>query len=176
MTATETLSLEIHTQNEIKRLIKIELDYLLPQLKKYIGKKIFISTGKSKLFNVEFTSAKPIGFKGGFAQVAGCRLDNSYNKLVLVFKICLNGGSYDVSPSTAYTKYSETWVELGVLNKNETLEIVFTTDEIIETHNLDQQLDLDTELYNINEYKILLEKADQAKRKINVAYEFYKYL
>jgi hypothetical protein len=170
------LKLEIHAQNEIKRLMILIINNLIPQLPQYIGKKITVADGFSKKFNVEFFKPFINAFENGHAQIIGIRLEYHFNKLELKLKLCFNGGSYDTRPSTAYTKYIDKTVSIATLTNNEILEKIGDITEIISSNGLDTVIDIDVELKAIKEYKELFEQLTIAKKKINIDADFYKYL
>lgn len=176
MDALKSLQLEIHAKNELNRLAILIIKNLLPQLPQYLGKKITIADGFSKKFIVELFEPFVNNFEGGCAQIVGNRLDYQYDRLEIIIKLCFNGGSYEARPSTAYTKYIEKTFTIGDLENNEVLNSIFTLDKIIDTHKLTNVFDVETELAAINKYKELTQQLNDARRKIQVDAEYYKYL
>lgn len=173
---SKDLKIEIHTSNEFNRVIKLELAHILPLLVQFIGKKIFTLKGRAKIFEIAFNKPQVIPFEGGFAQIHRCYLTNSYNDLKLCFSICFNGGSYDTRPSTAYTRYVDREVAVGKLENNEKLIELFDLDNIIKDYRFDRVLNVDEELKAIEEYAKYKKLAEEAKNKIKVSSDIYKYV
>ncbi len=173
---SKDLKIEIYTSNEFNRCIKLELAHTLPLLVKFIDKKIFTLKGRAKSFEIEFGNSSPIGFEGGFVTIARCYLSNKYNKLVLTYCLCFNGGSYDVRPSTAYTRYVERNVEIGTLENNEKLTSLFDFDELVNLYRFNRVLNLEDEIKAIEEYAKLKALTEEAKSKIKVSSDLYKYV
>jgi len=170
------INLEVYTTNEFNRVVKLELAHIMPLLVAFIGKKIFTLKGRAKIFEVAFLQPKVIAFDGGFAQINMCYLDNQYNKLVLRFKLCFNGGSYETTPRTAYTQYLERTIELGELENNEKLLKLYDLNNIIASYGFDTVLDLEDEIKAIEEYAKLKALAEKAKSKIKVSSDMYRYV
>ncbi len=173
---SKELKLEIYTSNEFNRCIKLELAHTLPLLVKFIDKKIFTLKGRAKTFEIEFSKSLPIGFEGGFVSISRCYLTNKYNKLVLTYCLCFNGGSYDVKPSTAYTRYVERDVEIGTLENNEKLTSLFEFDDLVNLYRFNRLLNVETEIKAIEEYAKLKALTEEAKSKIKVSSDIYKYV
>lgn len=176
MKHSKDLALEVHTTNEFNRVIILELAHILPLLVKFIGKKIFTLKGRAKIFEVAFLNPKPIPFEGGFVSIQRCFFTNEYNELKLRFCLCFNGGSYDVRPSTAYTKYVEREVNVGKLENNEKLTSLYELKDIISSYGFDKVLNVEEEIKAIEEYAKLKELAEQAKSRIKVSSDMYRYI
>ncbi len=181
MNISKDLKIEIHTNNEFNRVVKIELAHILPLLVKFVGKKIFTLKGRAKTFEVEFAHinnkvAIPVEFEKGHAMVYRCFFTNQYNKLTLRYCLCFNGGSYDTKPTTAYTKYVERDIELGILDNNEKLSALFDFDEIVSSYGFNRVLNVDEETKAIEDYAKYKVLAEQAKSKIKVSSDIYKYV
>jgi len=173
---SKDLKIEIHTSNELNRCIKLELAHILPLLVKFIGKKIFTLKGRAKTFEIDFSKSLPIAFEGGFVSIHRCYFTNKYNKLVLTYGLCFNGGSYDVKPSTAYTRYVDRDVEVGTLENNEKLINLFDVEGIVNSYGFNRVMNVDEELQAIEEYAKLKALTEQAKSKIKVSSDIYKYV
>lgn len=173
---SKDLKIEIHTTNEIKRVLKLELAHILPLLQAFIGKKIFTLKGRAKAFEIAFLGSKPVAFEGGFAQIARCYFDNSHNTLYLRFCLCFNGGSYDAKPSTAYTRYVDFDVAIGTLENNEKLVSIESLENLISSYKLDTVMNVEEEIKAIETYAALKAQMEEAKRKISVSPEIYKYV
>ena len=176
MNAIKSLELEVHATNELRRLAINEIANVLPQLQKYIGKKIFTLKGKAKSFEINLLNEVPKAFDNGHASNHMNYITHEYGKLVLRFKLCFNGGSYDVSPSTAYTKYIDHTIELGVIQNGEILTELHTSEKTILMHGLERVIDFKTELDLIHVYNALQANADKAKSLITVGRDYYRYI
>lgn len=171
------LTLEIQAQNALKAFAKTILSAVLPQLTQFIGKKIFLGDGsKSKIFNIDINKFAPAPIKGMHVQAHATYLTNDYGKLQLKVGICLNGGSYDVTPKTAFCKYLDRQIELGILKDGQNLDSIIELDKIVKAYELDEVLDLSDELEKIATYRKLQTQADKSKELIKVDASFYKYL
>lgn len=177
MDSLKTLKLEIHTKNESNRIILLIIGNLLPQLAPFLGKKITTLSGFSKKFVMDFLKPELRKFENvGHAKIVGCRLDVNYNCLYLNLRLCFSGGSYDVQPVTAYTKYTEQRILLGNVINNETLKDLTNFDDLVRVYGAANDLDMAKELAAIKVYKMLAEQLAEAKKAINVDAEYYKYL
>ncbi len=174
MKFSKDLKIEIHTSNQINILVKKEIAFLLPQLVKYLGKKIFTLKGQAKSFVIAFDDSMPTPFEGGYVSKQGVYLDSSYNKLQLVYRLCFSGGSYE--DRTAYTKYVDRKIEIGEMENVDKLVKLYDLNQIVKSYELDKIINIDEEIKNIEAYAKLKEQANDAKRKINIPEEFYRYV
>lgn len=177
MNALKTLKLEIHAKNESNRIILLIIANLLPQLAPFLGKKFTTLNGFSKKFVIDFLKPNVNLFENeGFASIVGCRLDVNHNCLYLNLRLCFNGGSYGVQPTTGYTKYTEQRILLGNVINNEVLKDLTNFDDLVRVYGADNDLNEAKELASIKVYKMLAEQLAEAKKAINVDAEYYKYL
>ena len=177
MDALKTLKLEIHSKNESNRIILLIIANLLPQLVPFLDKKITTLNGFSKKFVMDFLKPKINLFENeGFGSIVMCRLDVKYNCLYLNLKLCFNGGSYEIQPVTAFTKYIEQSILLGNIINNEVLKDLTNFDELVRVYGIENNIQIEQELANIKIYKMLAEQLAEAKKAINVDAEYYKYL
>lgn len=93
---------------------------------------------------------------------------------MLNIKICLNGGKYE--DKTYYCQYFEKSIYLGEVDNNQVLVKLNELNEIIESHKLNNFIDIDVELLKINEYKELKTKLDQVLSSIKIDHNNLKYL
>lgn len=177
MNSLKSLKLEIHSKNESNRIILLIIANLLPQLAPFLNKKITTLSGFSKKFVMDFLKPKVNLFENeGFASIVGSYLDVKHNCLYLNLRLCFNGGSYDVQPTTAYTKYTEQRILLGNVINNETLTHITNFDDLVRVYGAENDLDIAKELAAIKVYKMLAEQLAEAKKDIKIDAEYYKYL
>ncbi len=173
----ENLKREILAQQKIKNFAKKALAEILPQMAQFIGKKIFLGDGsKAKIFNLNFSNIAIEQTPNMHTMVQNCYLKADYGKLVLRVKICLNGGNYDVRPSTAWTKYIDRDIEIGISKDGQIIDSLDTIEHIIELHGLNRVINEEAEIMKIKQYKALLKQAEDVKRTIVINSEFYEYL
>lgn len=150
--------------------------HILPQLDKYLNKKIFDVKGdKTKAFIIDMNGIKPYSPNdaiGEYVRNHVCYLSASYNKLELKLSICLNGGDYD--KRTAYTKYKDMTYVLGECENNQILTSIETLENTINGYHLNDVIDLGVELAKIEQVKVLTEQLSKLQRTINVSSEYYK--
>lgn len=175
MTTTfeKDLRIEVDAQNMLKKFAKIALAVILPSLDQFIGKKIFTVSGdKTKTYapTADIYRAlvpQPEAVGELKANIQNCYLDASYGRLELKLRLSFYGIS---------NKYLEKSLTLGEIKDGQTIDSLRTMEEIIKNNNLDELMNADEELQKVRTYKKLQEQADEAKSKIKVGYEFYKYL
>ena len=100
--------LEINTSviNETNRFINKHLETVLNSLKPFIGQKILLSDCETA--SKKFTPFKPEQFKikkENYFLDIHCWYEYGSYSVILKVKTCINGGSYDVKPSTAFCEY-----------------------------------------------------------------------
>lgn len=173
----DELKREITISNAYNKFAKTVLAMILPQLPQFIGKKIFLADGsRAKLFTANFYGREDLKIEGMHVSVQNCYLHEKYKKLQLSLRISCNGGSYEVKPTTGWTKYVGVDFELGTCNDGQTLDSVDTLENIVKMYGLDNVIDFNEEMQKIKTYKELEKQAEEAKRKIKVGAEYYKYL
>jgi len=132
------------------------LNQLLPQLRGMMDKKLFTVTGEKsatlkKLVPLPDLSGKKenpdryINYSFYF--------NNSNTGVWLNVRVCINGGSYDVKPNTAYTQYFDTSYYVGTLKDGKILESVQDIENIIRDHSLEvfyteEKIQADIRAYN----------------------------
>lgn len=113
------LTREIHGQNEINRIAyEIVLD-LLPQVAKFIGKRVTTISGLAAKFKdgVLIKKVLPVPvLEDHKFQIRSSYITERCNNLYLNVSICLYGGSYE--DNTAYTSYFERTYCLGKVKDN----------------------------------------------------------
>jgi acyl carrier protein len=173
----EDLKREITIGNAFNIFAKKAIAIVLPQLAQFVGKKVFTANGdKAKIFNIDLSKITIDAIEGMHTMVQNCYITTKHGKLCLVLKICCNGGSYDVKPATGWTRYVGVDVEIGLSKDGQIIDSIDTIENIVKLHNLDNFINLEEEIEKINTYKTLEKQAEEAKRKIKVGAEFYKYL
>ncbi len=164
------IQLEVHAQNDFFRIIKAELENVLPQLDQYIGKKIITNDGLSKRFVVNFLRTKPVGLPGCGATFNGCYLTSKYGELRMIIRVCYNhaDGSH----------YVDREIGLGALQNGDTLLNVTKMHEIISDYGFDKVLNADLEIENVKEYIRINEEMEtklrELRNQIGVSYDLYR--
>ena len=123
--------------NTLYEYAKKILDYEKEHFSKFLGVNIFKVDGsiKAKFEHENLT------FKGNLPD--GTRFDvnywftYSYNELKVNVKLCINGGSYDVKPITAFCQYEEQ--QLTIFKTNPAGQLIETISDV---SFLDQRFDL----------------------------------
>lgn len=173
----ENLKREILAQQKLKNFAKKALAEILPQMAQFIGKKIFTTDGsKAKIFKLDPDKIAIEQTQGMHTMVQNCYIFARYGKLQLRICICMNGGSYDVKPSTNWTKYIDRDIEIGISEDGQIVDSLDTLENIIELHGLDKVINEEAEIMKIKQYKDLLKQAEDVKRTIVINKEFYQYL
>ena len=94
--------------NELNKWAKVFYEYEKTHFSQFLGVNIFKVDGSIKQkYDHEKQSYKGRLPDGTFVNVHYW-FTSSYNRFDIHVKICVNGGSYDVRPSTAYCQYEET--------------------------------------------------------------------
>ncbi len=168
--AENKIRLQVHAQNDFFRIVKAELENVLPQLQQYIGKKIFTLEGTSKKFVVNFVKPEPVPMVGCAARSAGCYFKSQHNKLILSIKVFYN--HYDG------THYEEREITVGHLQNTDTLIDTISLGAIISDYGFDRVLNADLEIENVNEY-IRINRETELKlrtlrKQIGVDYDIYR--
>ncbi len=171
----KALQREIEAKNALKAHAKNVFAHILPQLDKYLNKKIFdIKGNKIKSFVIDMGDIKPYSpndANGEYVRNHVCYLSAKYNKIELKLSICLNGGDSD--KHTQYTKYKDMVYVFGECESNQVLTHIDTLENIIEWYRLNDVINLDAELAKIEEVKVLTEQIAKVKRTINIGSEYY---
>ena len=118
--------------NKINGLTRRNLKIILPQLEKYVGKKVKLATGdKAKSFKVDLLDV-PFSPEDGASYRTHLKFEymrlNLFND-VTVKNVDYEGGGYGVS-------YYKKEPYLGIVNEDGILTRVYTFDEIVESSKL----------------------------------------
>ena len=110
------LEQQIEGVNKINGLTIKSLNHILPQLQKYVGKKILITTGFSKNFNIEHLVIENIFIRAYISQ--------SYGNLILNIDTTIKVGefSYEYFKNTIYLGT----IKEGVLQSLESIETLIS--------------------------------------------------
>ncbi len=178
------LELEIHGQNELKKLAKYALIKLIQLLNLYIDKKLFTSKGLTTKAQQDINILELLkDFKltpltKGFVSLHFNYLTFSYQSLTLKIGICLNGGSYDVTPKTAYCQYFDQTFYIGKMSEKDgtILKEVDSIDKLIANYELNMLTSVERELLLIKEWKEAKAQIETIEKKISVPKDTYKYM
>lgn len=140
---------------ELNKIIKDTLKVVLPALEKFQGKKIS-KTDASLMKSVESLKAlMPTLKRADGSSYPIARINFQYNEIQIVFRICKSGGSYDVTPSTAYCEWFERSVCIGQTH-NQVLVGVDNYNSIVSAYDLDKKpLNIDDQMTKVEEFKKL---------------------
>ena len=163
---------EIHIlgKNKLNEVLKSQIELIIPQLQKFIGKKIMLATGEhAKIFTVEIPKVeKDPNFSGTFLSPHRNHITQKYgDSLYFCFSICLG--------EDGVANYFDRDIQLGVV-KNGILESVESVEKIISDYKLDLVIDAEAEKAKITEYKRLQKLADTAKSLIKTEADIYKFM
>lgn len=163
------VKLECHFQNETLRVLLNQTLHVLPQMQKYLGKKIFTANdGRAKIFNLEYAPWKaiPAGKGKVTEQGSGFILERSGSRIELKLTLCFTEHQGNEQLYCRYFKRSAT---LGRLDEN--------THQILESVSNESSLDdlrlvvnADEEYKKILKYKALLEQAQSIPKLIDSAF------
>lgn len=157
--------LQTYGKNELKRVAKIEIENILPQLIKYVGKQIETQSGFSKKFVINKVEPKPIPMAGGFATLQLCYLRRSYESLCLELSICLSGGKYE--DKTYYCQYFQRSFHIANMDRFNLTEVL-SFEQVVNNNHLDEVIDLDIELAKIEKLKLLEAEVSKLKYSIKI--------
>lgn len=79
---------KLHAINEVQRLLRLNALYVLPQVEKYIGKKIYTQTGWSKNFKIDFLKEEPAKFNNEYANVHYIAFEILGSSIYLRLSLC----------------------------------------------------------------------------------------
>lgn len=109
LTAIEQKVLAINLLNDhMKIMAQEEIEFFTPAIGKDIFKQYFVLKAKYDHSREEIKGTTPEGVYFN----THCWLTKEYDGFYLNAKICINGGSYDVQPSTAFCLYENGSVKL----------------------------------------------------------------
>ncbi len=120
-----TIAQKIEGYNKLNSLTVEELKTLLPQLQKFVGKRISIATGFSKTFHVEHYKASTLR----------CYLTNSYGSLVLNIDVNIRIGECSC-------KYFKNWIYVGDIDKEGILSSVESFEDLCTKYELNEEFDI----------------------------------
>lgn len=176
MNTDKRLARYITGQNAVADYAKANLTNLLPQLHKYVGKKIFTTDGsKAKLFVVDMGKLVPTSstLDGDKMHDAGSYLHYKYGKLCLHQRICIVG-DFDKNKVNTYCQYFDRDIELGKV-ENQVLTSVNNIDEVLKNYGFDKPIILQDEINKLAKLKTVMEQATAIKDTLRVDREFYRY-
>lgn len=172
----QKLNQYIHCHNELNRIAKIEIENVLKQLPKYVGKKIFLRNGgKATAFSIEFMRTEPAPLKVngvGHASIQNMYLEESYNKLRLVIDLSF---SWKETPTAqcSISHYHGWKYELGNMSTSDgTLIELFDLEKVIQDHGLNNVLNEQEEQARINKYDEVLAKLEAIRATIKAPSEY----
>lgn len=167
---------EIITQNAFKQYAKKAIAEYLPKLEQFVGKKILLADGsKAKIFNI--SGETPVEkIEGMFVSLQLFSIKSAYGQIELTISLCFSGGSYNVKPATAWTKYINKQFTIGKSQDGQILVSVENFEDIVKNYQLDDLMNFEQEIEKVRKYKNLQQQADDAKREIKIDSNFYKYL
>jgi hypothetical protein len=79
---------KIHAINEVQRLLRLNALFILPQVEKYIGKKIYTQTGWSKNFKIDYLKEEPAKYNNEYANVHYINLEILGSSIYLRLSLC----------------------------------------------------------------------------------------
>ena len=135
MTQQQIKVIALNTLNKYAReFFNYEKEYF----NQFIGKNIFKVDGSIKAkFEHEIKSIREK--QGDIFVYVYYWFEYKYNEFMICVKGCVNGGSYDVQPSTAFCQYEKCTLTLFKTdNEDNLLETVSDTSEIDQVYNLDE--------------------------------------
>jgi len=116
------LEQQIEGVNKINALTIKSLNHILPQLEKYVGKKIIIGTGFSKNFNIDHLEIENTFVRS--------YISRSYKNLVLNIDTTIKVGEYSC-------EYFKNTIYLGTINEG-VLQSLETIGDLISEYELDR--------------------------------------
>ena len=141
---------------------------VLEALTGLIGAKIFLANGdKSKKLVAIALPTRTKGldiFTDTFVDYS-FYLTESYGSLQMRISLCINGGSYDVKPTTAFTQYFDKTVHLGDI-KDGVLQSLVSVEDAAKNSGLDTRFDEASILASAETYNIAAEELDKLKNKV----------
>lgn len=166
----------IHSYNEANRVARNEVNNVLTQLTKHIGKKIFLTNGQyAKSFIIDFLRESPESNKKMnilHATNHGVRLEEKYGKLCLIIKMDFG---IKEKPANDYciANYWTKDITIGTCEPYAMLEKVWDIESILKHNGLDQpDLNEQEEKEKLNTYSIMLKHLQDIRATIKVGSEF----
>jgi len=144
------LEKKVHAVNEVNRLAKLALEFVLPELQKYVGQKIYLVNGdKASKFNIEFPELQPNKFEGKeYALLHNTYLHKSYKSVY--FKLSC---SFKNTDATCFYEDINIWV--GDLDDSGQVLTNVRTEEFPFKN------------YNVEEIKVLLKRKEQVEKELS---------
>jgi hypothetical protein len=143
------LSKNVEGQNLINALTIKELEFLIPQLNKYLGQKIMTLNGKSKKFVYSHHTPEDKTF-------FRVHLDISKHSIWLKCDTCLQTSEFSVT-------YYKNCIYIGTM-KDECLNTIESVEHIINTYNLSTLIDANKIQEKINKYKEIKNQLQEIER------------
>jgi hypothetical protein len=168
------IQLTIAGQNSLNKASLEILQAIVPQVQKFEGKSILIATGLSAKFKIDKPEITADKLPNGFSS-CNYYFDYTRHSLWLKVRVCLNGGSHEAKPSTAYCQYFEVSYHLGEIN-NTCLVNINTVEAMEKDYKLNTPIVENEERAKINRLAELAEELKQAKRSIRISEDIYKHL
>lgn len=168
--------IDVHGNNQLKIAAYNELQNILPQIEKFVGKRIETQTGKSAKFQINFlgkdlNKISPIK-ENDFATAHNYYLSVEYGQLYLEMKICLHGGSYD--DKTHYCQYFNQNYWIGRVDKTSGVLLELDSlEKVVSDYGLDTFINLEEEEKKINEYRELAKQLRELKYSIKIPFNEY---
>lgn len=164
------IKLEVHGKNEFARIVIAELNNIMPQLQKFIGKKIFTLQGVAKIFVVNLVKIAPLAYQDGSAQNQGCYFVSEYGTLRLKCRAYFN--------TFGITEYVERTIELGDLSEDNVLLTLNSVENILSDYGFDVVLNEAEQIEKVQEYIRVKaendEKLNALSGGIKVSYDLYR--
>lgn len=162
--------LNIHVQglNLMNEYTSQIVPQLLEAIKGLIGVKIFLADGgKSKKLAAITLPNIVRGLDAATDTFLdyGYYLTSSYGILQMRINLCINGGSYDVKPSTAFTQYFEKTLHLGDIEDG-ILNSLVTTEAIMYNSALNKRYDEAGILAAVDNYNEKAKELEVLKNKV----------
>ena len=158
-TKPSQLELNIEGTNELNKFSIESLKNVLPKITALKGVSILLKDGKTgKKFNIE-RGNQSTQLKDKYIS-SQYWFDISEYSIWLKVKICINGGSWELKPPTAYCNYFENSIYIASMKDgaiNETVEL----ETIIKNFDLDKTINIKESLKQVEQYKELKKKADE---------------
>lgn len=157
------LKQNVQGENLLNKTIMQELQNLLPQLQKYVGKRILTQTGKSAKFIIEHI--KVDNFR--------CYLDTSAYSIWLKADVCTQGEPD--KNGNRLTTYFKKEIYLGKMKSSGELESIEDFDSICKNWKLNEVIEEQQVFNTIEKYKQLKAELDIIYNDFPIDKNFLKY-
>ena len=169
------LQVKVEGQKELNQIIMNTLAAILPALGAFLGKKICKADDTLVKVAESIKDLIPKGTHPDNSEFPLAYISCRGTAMFINFRICKSGGSYDVTPSTAYSEYFLREIYIADVPNTE-LELVKDYDEIISAYGLDKVIDVEAEEAKVKEYEIMKKKLDDLYYSINPIFKDFYYL